>query len=82
VYYDTSTTDVYQCGRVGYCEIGPGVAGTTGLGPPPDSIGGIESFTLTAVPEPSTWAMMLLGFAGLGLASYRGKRTARAVVAR
>jgi uncharacterized membrane protein len=24
-----------------------------------------------SVPEPSTWAMMLLGFAGLGLAGYR-----------
>ena len=23
------------------------------------------------VPEPSTWAMMLLGFAGLGFAAYR-----------
>jgi hypothetical protein len=23
------------------------------------------------VPEPSTWAMMLLGFAGLGFAGYR-----------
>jgi hypothetical protein len=22
-------------------------------------------------PEPSTWAMMLIGFAGLGLAAYR-----------
>jgi PEP-CTERM motif len=30
--------------------------------------------TLTAaVPEPSTWAMMLLGFAGLGLMAYRRK---------
>ena len=30
------------------------------------------------VPEPSTWAMMLLGFVGLGFAGYRGakKRTA------
>jgi hypothetical protein len=29
----------------------------------------------TAVPEPSTWAMMLLGFAGLGFVGYRrGKR--------
>ncbi len=27
-----------------------------------------------AVPEPSTWAMMLLGFAGLGFAGYRASR--------
>ena len=26
-----------------------------------------------AVPEPTTWAMMLLGFAGLGFMSYRRK---------
>jgi PEP-CTERM motif len=26
------------------------------------------------VPEPSTWAMMLLGFAGLGFAAYRASR--------
>jgi PEP-CTERM motif len=32
--------------------------------------------TPTAVPEPSTWAMMLLGFAGLGYAGYR-RRCAR-----
>jgi hypothetical protein len=25
------------------------------------------------VPEPSTWAMMLLGFAGLGFVGYRRK---------
>jgi hypothetical protein len=24
-----------------------------------------------SVPEPSTWAMMLIGFAGLGFAAYR-----------
>jgi PEP-CTERM motif len=29
-----------------------------------------------AVPEPSTWAMMLIGFAGLGFAAYRGRRKA------
>jgi PEP-CTERM motif len=28
----------------------------------------------SAVPEPSTWAMMLLGFAGLGFAGYRTSR--------
>ena len=26
------------------------------------------------IPEPSTWAMMLLGFAGLGFAAYRRTR--------
>ena len=29
---------------------------------------------VTAVPEPSTWAMMRLGFAGLGFAGYRRAR--------
>jgi hypothetical protein len=27
-------------------------------------------------PEPSTWAMMLIGFAGLGLAGYRRAKAA------
>lgn len=31
-----------------------------------------ESFTFgSAIPEPSTWAMMLLGFSGLGFVGYR-----------
>ncbi len=34
---------------------------------------GASTFT-PAVPEPSTWAMMLLGFAGLGFAGYRRGR--------
>jgi hypothetical protein len=29
---------------------------------------------VTAAPEPSTWAMMLVGFAGLGFAGYRSTR--------
>jgi hypothetical protein len=29
--------------------------------------------TVSAVPEPSTWAMMLLGFAGVGFMAYRRK---------
>ena len=35
-----------------------------------------------AVPEPSTWAMMLLGFAGLGYASIarRGRAGARSAL--
>jgi hypothetical protein len=34
------------------------------------------SWTLSAVPEPSTWAMMLLGFAGIGFMAYRRKNKA------
>jgi PEP-CTERM motif len=33
--------------------------------------------SLTVVPEPSTWAMMLLGFAGLGFVGYRRMRRAK-----
>jgi hypothetical protein len=32
---------------------------------------GVGHFTLTAVPEASTWALMLIGFAGIGVAGYR-----------
>jgi len=32
------------------------------------------SVTAAAIPEPSTWTMMLLGFAGLGFAGYRASR--------
>ena len=32
--------------------------------------------SISGVPEPSTWAMMLLGFAGLGFAGYRASRKA------
>jgi hypothetical protein len=35
--------------------------------------GALDTFTVTAVPEPSTWAMMLLGFAGIGFIAYRRK---------
>ncbi len=34
-----------------------------------------------AAPEPATWAMMLLGFAGLGLAGYRKAKGAAIVMA-
>jgi hypothetical protein len=37
-----------------------------------NNVGG--SCGVSAVPEPSTWAMLLLGFGGLGLAGYRRAR--------
>jgi hypothetical protein len=43
-----------------------------------------DSFTIKVgapVPEPSTWAMMLIGFAGLGYAGWRGSRKAGSVAA-
>jgi hypothetical protein len=40
--------------------------------------GNAFEFTLASVPEPSTWAMMVLGFAGLGCAGYRRAREPRA----
>jgi PEP-CTERM motif len=48
--------------------------------------GNMSTFThVTAppspVPEPSTWAMLLIGFAGLGYASYRASRKSAAVAA-
>jgi hypothetical protein len=39
----------------------------------------LDGVSLTAVPEPSTWAMMLVGFGGLGYAAYRRRRMALAV---
>ena len=42
------------------------------------TISGVGTFVVGgAVPEPSTWAMMLLGFAGLGIVGYRQTRRAR-----
>jgi hypothetical protein len=35
---------------------------------------GVGHFILTPVPEASTWALMLIGFAGLGAAGYRASQ--------
>jgi hypothetical protein len=32
---------------------------------------GVDAVSIAAIPEPSTWAMMLLGFVGLGFLAYR-----------
>jgi PEP-CTERM motif len=47
------------------------------------SVGESATFTAatSAIPEPSTWAMMLIAFAGLGYAGYRRARAAHATLA-
>jgi hypothetical protein len=47
------------------------LAGATGSG----------TFNVSAVPEPSTWAMMILGFAGIGFMSYRRRYQASSATA-
>ena len=61
---------------VGVGEGGYGPTGPT-YGQPMAQITSLtvgSSDVVAAVPEPSTWAMMVLGFAGLGLLSYRRTR--------
>jgi hypothetical protein len=46
------------------------------------TISGFGTFAIGgAVPEPSTWAMLLLGFAGLGLVGYQQGRGAKSPAA-
>ena len=57
---------------VRYQEInGPGVRGQSGVGFGSDLV---INPVVAAVPEPATWAMMLLGFAGIGTMAYRKRR--------
>jgi PEP-CTERM motif len=45
-------------------------------GVPPFAL--LDGVSMMAVPEPSTWAMMLIGFGGLGVAAFRSRRKAAA----
>lgn len=39
----------------------------------------LDAVAITAVPEPSTWAMMILGFFGIGFMAYRRKNNQPAI---
>jgi hypothetical protein len=60
-----------------WLRVGTDIVGA--VGDPPTITQFNASFSLSGspVPEPSTWAMMLFGFAGLGFAGYRHARKAR-----
>jgi hypothetical protein len=60
LFYDESGGQIFDKGPDGVAPIGFGFVA--------------EFFgTIPAVPEPSTWAMMILGFAGIGFMAYRQK---------
>ncbi len=40
---------------------------------------GLVNYQINVVPEPSTWAMLMLGFAGLGYAGFRRTKSLTAV---
>jgi hypothetical protein len=70
---------------VGYTG-GPMAPGGTVFGPLPSgatvpALWDVTSGSLTAIPEPSTWALMALGFAGLGFASWRSRRGSVSIAA-
>ena len=50
--------------------------GPTTSGAPPFALLDSVALTTSTVPEPSSWAMMLVGFAGLGYAGFRSRRRA------
>jgi hypothetical protein len=58
-----------------WLRIGTDIVGKNADGVAP-TFNAAFSLTGAVVPEPSTWAMMLLGFAGLGFAGYRRARKA------
>jgi hypothetical protein len=74
IFYDTSTTDDYACGLVGYCLIGPGIPGSTGLGPPRDTDMPITFNLVAATPLPAALPLFATGLGALGLFGWRRRR--------
>ncbi|MDN3277971.1 PEP-CTERM sorting domain-containing protein [Frankia sp. RB7] len=69
--FGSTPFQAYTCDAA-YCLVGPGAPGN--LDGSTDTIVKLADFSLvqiSAVPEPSTWAMLMLGFAGVGLLAYR-----------
>jgi hypothetical protein len=90
--FDVTTDKVVQTGVLAFSSsawtasftdtIGPGdyevlVTGTSHT----NALGVGGSVITSGVPEPSTWAMMALGFIGLGYAAFRRNAKGRAAVA-
>lgn len=59
-------------GDLGYI-LGPDPRNLFAGGPEGVVVGNPGTWTVSAIPEPSAWAMLILGFCGLGLMAYRRK---------
>jgi hypothetical protein len=83
IYTDLADGSLYGSTTVGYADNGPGsglqvniVLSSLALSDLNASEGSqfaVGGSLTAAVPEPSTWAMMILGFAGIGFMAYRRK---------
>jgi hypothetical protein len=79
IYQDAGSFDPdspFSCGGANFCILGPGSVG------PGDPVQALTSLSITiapvSVPEPATWAMMLVGFGGLGATLRMRRRNAAA----
>jgi hypothetical protein len=76
--YDTANTENDGVFSVNSVFDGNATVGTANTAA---AITQFEGTAISAVPEPSTWAMMILGFAGVGFMVYRRKSNSVAVTA-
>jgi hypothetical protein len=74
------TVDTLIAVDVAYAEANPAAYSLSLFpGANGDAFGAGQAFS-SAIPEPGTWAMMLLGFAGLGFAGWRRARPNLSIV--
>jgi PEP-CTERM motif len=57
-----------------FSDVSQGTLSFTDLGPATQQGTLLTDVTVSAVPEPATWVMMILGFVGLSFMAYRRKR--------
>jgi hypothetical protein len=68
--FNSSPFPDYRCG-VAYCLVGPGTPGDLSASRPITPLADFSLVQVGGVPAPSTWAMMILGFCGVGFMAYR-----------
>lgn len=67
-----SSTDTLQTHSYTFTTTAPGQLSFSDLAGGNNNVGNLlDNVSVTAVPEPATWAMMILGFLGMGFIGYR-----------